>query len=428
MSQPDATSFPFVNSPASSPPTSVAVGRLPRLAYGALLALAGAGVLARLFVIAISNGSDDMLTWASFAQHINTHGLWQTYRDIPDFNHPPLMGLLAGALMKLSVGLDVPFRLLWKLPPLLADLCVLRLLWGCFKPEGKLWAAGAMALFSINPISITVTAFHGNTDSVCALLCLCAALLHRRERPLLAGLALAGAINVKVFPLVLVPGFLLLCRSPRAGLRFLVGMALGCVPLAVACLVVPQEFYANALHYNSQLNRWGVNAWVFDAERSYPRFYRLITHDYRDIGRFFILMVAGLVALLGRAARWDAVRVAALSLAAFLFLAPGFGVQYLVWPVPLLAVASLQYSAWWALFGGAFAVLIYESFLVKNEWPLRSEHYLITSTVGLVGLCAWAVLGCYLYSQIVKLLGEPELVQLRRRAGHWLGAALRRTS
>jgi hypothetical protein len=458
MSQPDAASFSFVNSPvasspvASSPVASSPVASSPvasaddsgvvaspardavprraeQLAVQALLAVGALGILARLVVIAISNGSNDMQTWAEFAAHINKHGLWQTYRDIHDFNHPPLMGLLAGGLMKLGAALHVQFRVLWKLPPLLADLCALRLLWGHFRPQGKLWAAGAVALFSINPVSIAVTAFHGNTDSVCAVLCLVAALLHRRDRLFYAGLALAAAINVKVFPLVLAPGFLLLCRDPRAAVHFLAGLALGCLPLVVACVVVPHEFYENTLHYNSQVDRWGLNAWVLDAQGLYPHLHRLITHKYREVGRFVILVVAALFALLGRSVRWDAVRVGALSLSAFLFLAPGFGVQYLVWPVPLLAAASVRYSAWWALLGGSFVVLLYQSFLVAHEWPLRSEHYsYVHPTIGLIGLCAWAALGFFMYSQVAEALRDPEFIRLRRSAGQRLAAVLRRAS
>lgn len=405
------------------------MGRGEQLAYQALIAVGVAGILVRLVVIAISNGSNDMRTWTSFAAHINAQGLWQTYRDIHYFNHPPLMGLLAAWLMKLSIWLHVPFPFFWKLPPLVADLCALRLLWGYFRPQSKLCAAASVALFSINPISITITAFHGNTDSICAVLCLYAAILHRRELPLFAGLALAAAINVKVFPLVMLPGFLLLYRNPWAAIRFLMGIGFGCLPLVVGCLVVP-EFYGNTIRYNSQIDRWGLNAWALYAERVYPYFFSLITEKYRENGRFIILGVITIFALLGRSVRWDALRLGAISLSVLLFLAPGFGVQYMVWPVPLLAAVSLQYSVKWAIFGGSFTVLIYQSFLVKNywplRWPLRTEHNsYINEAVGLLGLCAWAVLGFFLYSQLILALQDPEFQRLCRRAGKKLTAALR---
>src|SRR4051812_26258045 len=111
MSQPDAASFSFVNSPVASdavsvvasPPRDAVLSRAEQLAVQALLAVGALGILTRLVVIAISNGSNDMQTWADFAEYINTHGLWQTYRDIHYFNHPPLMGLLAAELMRVSV-------------------------------------------------------------------------------------------------------------------------------------------------------------------------------------------------------------------------------------------------------------------------------------------------------------------------------------
>jgi hypothetical protein len=402
VSQPDATSFAFPAISARLTAERAASGSAAQLAYRVLLALTAAGVLGRLVVILISMGSNDMQTWAEFAWFIREHGLWQAYREIPYFNHPPLMGLLSEGLLQLQHLSRVQFRVLWKLPPLLADLCALRLLWGHYQPRGKLWAAAAVALFSCNPISIAVTAFHGNTDSLCAVLMLYAALLHGRGKPLLAGLALAGAVNVKLIPLILVPGFLLLCSQPRAGLRFLLGFTLGCVPLLIALWVVPREFYANALGYNSNLERWGLPAWGLEAEGEYPRLFQLLTVQYRQIGRDVILVVATALAFLGRFARWDMVRVGALVLAAFLFLAPGFGVQYLVWLVPLLAAASLRYSVWWALLGGAFAVFDYQTFLT-GEWPLRSDHQPLNHTVGLVGLCAWAVLGFFLCEELISV-------------------------
>ena len=397
-------------------PTPSIPGRVERLAYRALLALIVVGVLARVVVIDISRGSTDMKWWVDFSHYINKHGLWQTYRDIGYFNHPPLMGLLAAGLGKVASLLHVPFRILWKLPPLCADLVALPLIWGYFRPRGRLWAAGAVALFSLNPVSISVTAFHGNTDSLCAVLCMAAALLHRRSLPFWAGFALAAACNVKVFPLVLAPALLLLLPELRSALRFLIGFGLGCAPLVIATAVVPDEFFRNTLHYNSQIDRWGLNAVALDASVQYTKFYRLITEKYREVGRFVILAVVGMYALLGRVARWDAVRVSSVCMAAFLFFAPGFGVQYLVWPVPLLALASLEYSAWWALLAGPLAVLIYQSYLVPNEWPLRSDHNPpFNPTLGLLGLCAWAVLGRYMYTELRAALREPPFVRVRRR-------------
>ncbi|MEY4543926.1 MAG: hypothetical protein RL685_121 [Pseudomonadota bacterium] len=408
------------------PAVAAAPARTERALVSALLVLAVIGVVARLVVIWASNGSNDMQTWERFAGLIRDVGVWETYRTDADFNHPPLMALMARGQLALSSALDVPFRVLFKLPPLLSDLGVMALLWVWFRPKGQLWAAAAVALFSCNPISISVTSFHGNTDSLCAGLMFAAAFLHQRGRMFLAGLVLAGAVNVKLIPMILVPGFFILCRDLRGALRLGLGLALGCVPIAVACLVVPDEFYTNALRYRSQLNRWGLITWGFEAKQEYPEFSKLILVQYRKVGRFVILVVASAFALLGRSARWDAVRFGAIAFSAFLFLAPGFGVQYMVWLVPLLTAASLVYGLWWAVLGGAYTVLVYHSFLVPDEWPLRAEHRsIINHTIGLVGAYAWAVLGVFLYRQLQAVLREgrfaERLARMRRALRTLLG-------
>ncbi len=390
-------------------PGSGVAARAPaeRIAVSALLALAVAGIVARLVVIWASNGSNDMPTWTAFAQQLRDSGLWETYRSNSEFNHPPLMGLMARGLYALASALDVPFRVLFKLPSLLSDLGVMALLWTWFRPRGQLWAAAAVALFSCNPVSIAITSFHGNTDSLCAGLMLAAAILHQRGRAFLAGLVLAAAVNVKLIPLILLPGLLILCSSWRAALRLGLGFALGVLPIAAACIVVPEAFYQNAVRYGSHLNRWGLITWGFEARSDYPALAKLILVDYRHIGRFVVLGVVTLFALLGRAARFGAVRFGAIGFAVFLTLTPGFGIQYMVWIVPLLAAASMRYSAWYALLGGAYTVLVYYSYLVPGEWPLRSFHSpQINHTNGLIGAHAWALLAIFLSQQLLAALRE----------------------
>jgi hypothetical protein len=359
-------------------------------------------------VIGASHGSNDMGTWARFAAFIERNGLWEAYRQLRGFNHPPLMGLMASALNALATWSDWPFRIWWKLPPLLADLCAMQLLWRHFTPRGGLWAAASVAAFSCNPISIAVTAFHGNTDSVCAVFALYAALLHGRGRFVAAGLALAGAANVKVIALIFAPGYLLLCATPLQSLRFFGGFALGCLPLALALLVAP-DFYANVFGYDSQINRWGVSAWALHSQRTYPALHQFLTVEYRAAARSLILGVTLSLAFIGRRRRWSAVRIGTVTMASFLFLTPGFGVQYLVWIVPLLAAVSLRHSAWWAVSAGSFLLLTYDNFMTE-EWPLRSIHRLpIEEPMGMLGLLAWVVIGMFLYEELAKGYAEQYL-------------------
>ena len=82
----------------------------------------------------------------------------------------PLMGWMKQGLLQLAEATGVPFRVLFKLPTLVADVACLGM---TLRPplgqssvgpkETTVWIA--MAVFACNPIGILVTAFHGNTDS-----------------------------------------------------------------------------------------------------------------------------------------------------------------------------------------------------------------------------------------------------------------------
>jgi hypothetical protein len=378
---------------------------------GLLLALALAGVALRVVVMAVSYGSNDMANWQLFAQRLVQDGLPLTYERIPRFNHPPLVALMAVATNELSTWSGIPFRLMWKLHELLADLFALWLLWRHFRPRGPLWAALAVAIFACNPVSIAVTAFHGNTDSLCAVLALYAALLYDRGKFIGAGLALAAAINVKVIALLLVPGGLLLAATPLLALRFALGLTFGALPIWIGLLELPGAFYRNVFGYASQVDAWGVNAWALRSRTVYPELYQLVTVEYRALGKAIIVGLTLALAALARHQRWSAVRLNAATIAMFLFLTPGFGVQYLVWLVPLLAAASLRYSIWWALLAGAFLVLTYHSFLTA-EWPLTSLHGIpIREPMATLGLFAWALLGHYLYHELTQT--KPHHVLIR---------------
>ena len=118
----------------------------------------------------------------------------------------------------------------------------------------------------------------------------------------------------------------------------------------------------------------------------------------RKVGRQFLawgryLAVGGVLswAIIGRVVRLDPFRAAALAFAAFLTLAPGFGIQYLVWIVPVLGAVSLRYSLRYALLGGLFLVLVYLTWLT-GDWPLSSNHFGIPAPAWVVGLFVWATL------------------------------------
>jgi len=371
--------------------------------------LAGAvffGIILRIVLILCSTGSNDMLFWTHFAEFLDQHGLWNTYLSISYFNHPPVMGLMAEWLHRFSEVSGIPFRIVFKIPMLIADIVTLYLLWSVWNSRfgatdersGSCRSAWiALAIFSCNPISILVTAFHGNTDSLCAMLFLLAAYLHSRQKMFWAGVALAASVNVKIVGLLLCPVLFLLCPKPksRSVLSLGAGFCLAMFPFLVAFCIIPREFLRNVMLYGSEVNLWGIHVVSIKLQEELPRLAE-ITLQYRQWGRGAVIWIIILYTFFARYKCSPVLTAAAISMVLFLLAAPGWGIQYMVWCVPLLAAVSHKASVSFGLSGGLFIGCVYYSYLV-DEFPLRSHHIWPTpDPCWIIGVVSWLCLAAWL--------------------------------
>ena len=188
----------------------------------------------------------------------------------------------------------------------------------------------AVAAYALSLVSLLVSSYHGNTDSLCAMLCLLTAYLIDRQRPLAAGLAFAAALNVKLLPLVLVPAFALAFRSWRPTLRFGLGLAVAGVPFVPFVACCGSQVYRNVLAYNSYVDRWGIMAVLAlsATNRAFADLARTISTLYVPHGRYVILgCILGASGWNVYTARWNAYQVGTIGCALFLVLTPGFGVH-----------------------------------------------------------------------------------------------------
>ena len=161
-----------------------------------LLSLAVAGLLVRLVVALVTHGSNDVDTWKLWASLLEQHSFSWMYDNREGFNHPPLISLWALEMFRLSRATGIRFAILIKIASLIADGVATYLLWRIWRPAGTLKAALAAVLFAWNLDSILVSGFHGNTDPLCAMLCLGAAALLDRRSFFAGGLTLAASLNV----------------------------------------------------------------------------------------------------------------------------------------------------------------------------------------------------------------------------------------
>lgn len=376
--------------------------------FDLLIGIGVLGLLARCFIAYYSLGSNDIVLWRGFATEIATYGLGRVYETNKMFNHPPLIALLASKLYAFSVWTDLRFELVFKAPVVLADALSAWLVLKSWNEPGSHKPAAAFALFCWNPVSLLVTAYHGNTDSLCAAISLLAATLARQKLCLWAGVALAAAINVKLIPAVLVPVLLVSAPSFRELARFIAGLSVGALPFVVVLLTHFEAFSKKVIGWRSYPGEWGITEVVRQVGLN-PRFASAsasVNHFYIEHGSRFVLGFSVAVAayqLYRR--RFDAQQLAAVASLGFLVFAPGWGVQYSVYVVPLLFAAQIGSGALFAWVTGSYLLLSYAG-LWTGTRPFYSDfsQFYFGQPVGarhLAGI-AWGVT----LSILIQLLGS----------------------
>jgi hypothetical protein len=285
----------------------------------------------------------------------------------------------------------IPFWILMKVPGLAGDIgscLLLRHLWARH-------AAGprALAAYGFSLASILVSSYHCNTDALCAFLCLlCAYLGEDARRPFWSGVALAGALNVKFVPFILIPPALVIHTKWRSWLKFLAGGAIGIIPFLPFLLNGRAEFVRNTISYSPIKDNWGIPFLArLSSENPFfgPTAGRFFDW-YVDSGRnIILLLVGGLSAFAFLSRKFNLYELFSLSFIAFLVFAPGFGVQYTVYLCPVLFAASLRWGIRYAFLAGIFIGTVYLSWLGPG-YPLTSIFQSwYPWPAPLLGLLAW---------------------------------------
>lgn len=350
--------------------------------------LVGMGILARLWLWWISIGSNDVQNWVSHATRVAENGLVHTYTTHLTFNHPPIMGLYSSWAWSWAGGDLWAFARFIKIPGLIGEGLVI---WALLRHKGLAYSAAYACL----PAPILISAYHGNTDTLCGAFALLSALYFDRKRFLAAGLFIGAALNVKLMAVVLVPVLAMATPSWLALRNVSLGLAASLMVFLPSAMQAPREMYRNMLAYGSNPDNWGVLA-ILNASAATPNTAALgakAREHYLTYGRY--LMLFGILAT-STYMRWKRapfVQQAAVAVALFLVLAPGFGIQYLGFVTPLILAADLKIGTLWGWVSGIFAALVYWIFMTSSSVPVASVLTVwYPGPAPLIGILAWGVL------------------------------------
>jgi hypothetical protein len=356
------------------------------------------GVSVRLVIWWATIGSNDVTGWSEHAASVGEFGLAEAYRASQVFNHPPLIGLFSSWMWDLADQDMQIFARLIKLPGLAGELLAMLAL-------HRIGGIRLAALYALLPAPILVAAYHGNTDCLYAAFALIAALVWDRKCYMLAGFALAAALNVKLIPLVLVPLFVIASPNRKALIRFSLALGLGMLPYLLPALQAGEAMYRNMITYNSNPDEWGFLALLNDAEKR-PETQALVMPlrvFVLEAGRYVIMGSSIALALCSRRRlRLSMREQVALVAALFLFFAPGFGVQYVAFVVPLLLAVSVYAGVFWGVTSGAFIGTLYVFFLRADGKWLSEFYSPFPGWAPELGIVAWAGLGAWIYLHLTS--------------------------
>jgi len=259
-------------------------------------------------------------------------------------------------------------------------------------------------LLALNPVSLLVSGFHGNTDPVMIFFVVLTVYLLKTGRLAWAAAAFGMAINIKIVPLLLVPAILVYIwsrKSARSVILFVCIAAVAVLALSMPYLLSNPLVIGNAtLGYRGMYGQWGISRILL----AFP-----ISRDGHVIAAkltqtIIIVLALGLAFYLNRQ-KIDLVYQIGLIFFALFFLSSGVAVQYLSWPVPFILALGFWWSLAYYTSAGLYVFLSYNHWS-GGQWYFAESHIKPYSSVTgyMAGLVCWAICGfiCFRYIHVIK--------------------------
>jgi hypothetical protein len=321
--------------------------------------------------------------------------------------HPyfPLQMYTIGAATYLSHTTPLPFIVWLKLPATLADVLITFVIYESFQHWGKSEAASLhwALLYALNPISVLVSAYHGQFDAIPVLLLLLAWYSYRFGRRIIRSAILLGfAILSKTWPLVFLP--IAFIRLPNHRQRFgYTFLALSIPILFTTAYVVwfntdPVPMLRRTLTHAGVPGYWGLSTLIylpgglmFNPDQAL----QLIL----PLQRGLLLMVVLIVLWWTR--HQDALNALLTIILSVFAIMLGMGLQWLLWPIAFAVLACEERWLKWYTLMGTLMMLVHLYGLHLYPWLNQLlEPQAATITLRLVSLPVWSIVVLWILSRL----------------------------
>ena len=327
-----------------------------------LFCVAAGALLLKTFLALFTVGTNDALTWEHDLDKLRAAGFTQLYREgvqysspsgtaypRQDFIHPAAMvhGLRGLGMLQDVSGL--PLRFYLRLICAFADIGTLVTVWMIL---GRPHDGCLLKLLTLSPISILVSGFHANTDPIMIFFVVLGVYFVERGRVGWAGVAFGTAASIKLVPMILVPAILMYLPSLRERVKW------GCIG-AGTWIVLSMPYLAlepililkTIFGYESARGTWGFYLFVSLLKDTPLDF---LNRFYAPLAKWIAFGACAALPLVMKLVRVTPPLFVQCGMIvfAFLFLSPGFALQYLAWTVPWIVVLGPEtMAAYYAISG-----------------------------------------------------------------------------
>lgn len=365
-----------------------------------LITLAAVLVLCVKFYLALkTNGSLDVPGFEDWRDKVQQFGVLGTYHQVGKFNNPfnhtPFIAHLLNTIDFFTAITHLPFKFWLRIPAILADLGSLLLVAKIFGASNLKIEPMALMLLAICPISIFVSGFHGQVDPVMVFfLLLSLYIIEKRQSSWLAGIAFGISMSTKVVPIIFAPVIFLYLRQMRDRLQFFISAGLCFVGASSPYILQEPITMLKAMFgYGSIYGAWGWTRILVWTSRSQPyvngNIYHLTTEHLviAKVGRDLLLSAICVASfLLSRLNNRPPIFVQCGIVAfLFMFLTPGYGIQYQSWLVPWTVALGLRPLIFHYAVAGIYLFAEYLCWARWDSFPAICAPY----KLWILGLVCW---------------------------------------
>jgi uncharacterized membrane protein len=262
-------------------------------------------------------------------------------------------------------------------------------------------------------LTILISSYHGNTDSIIVCLALASVLAADSDRPILAGSLIALACGLKLGAILTVPAVILTTRPPQRRSALIAMAAVSGAVWIPGVILSPGTFLQRTIGYVPNGGHFGFKVLLNGLVDALPPGHtawwiaRALRFGFMRSSRLLIAVIFVLTFVAYARQHLRGPALAAFGNMVFLAFTSGFGTQYLIWPAANGLFLGLRWAVAYHAAASLFLCLLYSDLSHGSWWYVSFfENPPWSVQASVAGIVTWVILFAWASLLVDKLLRQ----------------------